>query len=66
MSKSTVTVSSATSKLHLAGYNARLSTYDAYELNIAHRYCAQTSLFLIYVQVSHMCVNFLTFPTEEK
>lgn len=37
MSKSTVTVASKTSKLHLAGYNARLSTYDAYELKIAHR-----------------------------
>jgi len=37
MSKSTVKLASKTSNLHLAGYNARLSTYDAYELRIAHR-----------------------------
>ena len=37
MSAATVTVSDSDSKLSLAGYNARLSTYDAYELQVSHR-----------------------------
>lgn len=38
MSASTVAVTDVTSQLVFAGYNSRLSSYDAYELVVANRY----------------------------
>lgn len=41
MSSSSVDVADGTSQLVFSGYSSRLSSYDAYELVVANRYCAK-------------------------